>query len=227
MTLHPEVLDCWQQIQHKMFQPLASVRCGLELRAMTAKGEQQMELESMLTQLDRTAELAHFAEDLLLDTQERRTVINLQETLKTTIRLLAPLAEQRGIKLCLESSDAEILCGRNSATAAISDLAEYAVAQCAPGESLFVSVQSDNCTARLRIDGMMLLSEKQAAHAFELFAVALRGIYPELWNKALVRAKNLFRAADGTLVLERSQAGWLLEGKIPAHSRRLAEASHG
>jgi len=201
MMSHPEVIERWRHVQHKLFQPVATLRCGLELRSMKARGADLAELELLLSEVDRIAELGHFAEDLLLDAFEAPTEQLVDELLEKAIIANRDLAQEKGVEVSYAPGNLRVMCPAQAFAQATAEYLEFAINHSALDELLRIESGEKEHVCTLSVTGMSRLEPSQVACAFQLFSPGVRGIYPELWNRSLLRMQNLLRSSGGGFTL--------------------------
>lgn len=218
MISHPEVVQVWKQVQHKMFQPLAALRCGLELRVMKEKHDP--ELDVMLSQIDRISTLGHFAEDLVIDAQEMKTSQDMAAVLLEAIEAAKKTCGAPEAEFATFAQPCMVLAGTGALSGTLIELLCWGLSQ-SEDNRLGIELHAANGLAELRINGIRLTAW-QAQHAFELFTSEQRADSPELWNRSLIRVRCLFQSLNGDIQLNRAHSTehYSLNGRLPLAAER-------
>jgi hypothetical protein len=218
MISHPEVVQVWKQVQHKMFQPLSALRCGLELRAM--KEQEDAEVGVMLAQIDRVSTLGHFAEDLVIDAQEMKISQDLASVLREAAEIAKQAVRSEHSDIAAFYQSCAVVAGPRALSGSLIEVLSWSL-QHSEDQRIGLELHASDTFASLRINGVRL-NAWQSQHAFELFTSEQRTDAPELWNRPLVRARCLFQSLGGDIELIRAHAHeqHTISGRIPLASEK-------
>ena len=202
----PAARDLVHEIQHKVCQPLTSLRCSLELMNLEAPaGTDRQKIDQALTECDRATYYLQVFQALLEASPDRSHFerCDLRESLAAVMTASSVLGAQSGITLLLDcEADVQVCTARARFTAAFEILLNDCVERSTPGSVVRISVEKRSEHLSLELLDAACISEQAFRRGLDpfVFPVTDSGLPP--WEvltslQACVRTFAITRGNGG------------------------------